>query len=108
MENRKMIGKNEIVKRLALKLYGTENNVSEQQMKRCAQICDYLADIFKEAFLENEKIVWRGFITAEVVERPAHKGRHPQTNEVVVFPPVKTINCRISKFIKDLINEKRG
>lgn len=101
-----MVGKNEIVKRLAVKKCGTENNITDDVLQECSQICDDLVDIFTEALLADEKIVWKGFLSAEVVERGARRGRHPQTNEVVVFPPVKTINCRMSKYIKDAINEK--
>jgi Bacterial DNA-binding protein. len=40
----------------------------------------------------------------KVIERAERQGRHPQTNEVVTFPPVKSINCRLSESIKDAIN----
>ena len=103
-----MIGRNEIIKRLAIKKYGTENNVGESELQETAQFCDYLADVFMDAFIANEKIVWKGFLSAEVIERGARKGRHPLTNEVVTFPPVKTINCKMSKSIKDAINKKGG
>lgn len=101
-----MIGRKEIIKRLAVKKNGTENNVTDIDLRQCAQMCDYLVDIFTDALKDGEKIVWKGFLSAEVVERGARKGRHPQTNEVVVFPPVKTINCKMSKYIKDAINGK--
>ena len=101
-----MIGRNEIVRRLAIKKYGTENNVGESELQEVGQICDYLVDVFTEAFLENEKIVWKSFLSAEVTQRGERKGRHPLTNEVVTFPPIKTVNCKFSKNIKDAINEK--
>ena len=74
-----MIGKNEIIKRIAIKKYGTENNVGDYELRETAQFCDYFEDVFIEALLDNEKIVWKGFLSAEVIERSPRKGRHPVT-----------------------------
>jgi len=101
-----MIGRNEIIKRLAIKKCGTENNIGESDLQEIGQLCDYLVDVFTEALLDDEKIMWKGFLSAEVAQRGERKGRHPLTNEVVTFPPVKTVNCKFSKSIKDAINEK--
>ena len=62
--------------------------------------------MFDWYFLEDKKIIWKGFLSVEVAERGARKGRHPQTKEIVTFPPVKTINCKMSKSIKDAVNGK--
>lgn len=97
------MGRNEIIKQLAERIFG---NVTEENIKRCSEFCDTLVDIFVDALLEDKKIVWKGFLTAEVTERAAHQGRHPQTNEIVTFPPVKSINCKVSKKIKDLVNDR--
>lgn len=102
-----MIGRNEIIRRIAIKKYGTKNNVGEFELKEISQFCDYLVDVFIDSLLSEEKIVWKGFLSAEVVERRERKGRHPLTNEVVTFPPIKTINCKMSKSIKDAVNDKR-
>ena len=101
-----MVGRNEIIKRLALKKYGTESNIDNRKLQECSQICDFIEEIVTEALLDGEKIAWKGFFSAEITNRRERRGRHPQTNEVVVFPPVKTINCRMSQRIKDMINEK--
>lgn len=101
-----MVKRSEIIKRLAVKLCGTENNVTEEDLQQCTQMCDYLVDIFTDALTTDGKIVWNGFLSAEVIERGARKGRNPKTNEIVVFPPVKIINCRMSKHIKDAVNKK--
>lgn len=102
MEREKM-NKKDIIKELAERIYG---DASETNIKEATQFCDTLIDIFKDALIEGNKIVWKGFLTAEVVERGQRRGRHPQTNEVVTFPPSKTIKCKMSQSIKDIVNEK--
>lgn len=100
-----MIGKNDIVKRLAIKRCGTQNNVHLRDLQECAQFCDDLAEIFTEAFMSGEKITWQGLLTTEVVDRKARRGRNPKTNEIVMFPAVKLPRCRISEQIKEKMNE---
>ncbi len=97
------MGRTEIIKQLAERIYGNATNAELQQ---CANFCDTLVDIFTDALLEDKKIIWKGFLSVEVAERGARKGRHPQTKEIVTFPPVKTINCKISKSIKEAVNGK--
>lgn len=97
------MGTSEIIKKLAKRMY---DNVSENEIRQCTEFCNNLVDICTEALVNNEKIIWKGFLSMEVIERGARKGRHPQTNEIVTFPPVKSVNCRISKAIKDAVNEK--
>lgn len=97
------MGKNEIVKTLAERVFGSAN---EANIKKCNDFCDALVDIFIDALVDDKKIVWKGFLTAEVIERAARKGRNPQTNEVVTFPPVNSIVCKFSKNIKDMVNGK--
>lgn len=98
------MGNREIIKKLAKRMYG---NAKEIEMKQCAEFCNTLVDIITEALLNNEKILWKGFISMEVIERAERKGRNPSTNELVTFPPVKSVNCRISKAIKDAVNGKK-
>jgi len=97
------MGNQEIIKKLAKRIYG---NAKESELKQCADFCDNLVDIITEALVNEEKILWKGFVSMEVVERAERKGRNPQTNELMTFPPVKTVNCRISRTIKDAINGK--
>lgn len=94
------MGKSEIIKKLAKKLYG---NTSPKEIQQCTEFCDTLANIITEALLKNEKILWKDFLSMEVVERPERKGRNPQTGEVATFPPSKSVVCKVSKSIKNLI-----
>lgn len=97
------MSKTEIIKKLAERIYG---DASEYNIQQATQVCDTLVDIFTDALLEGQKIIWKGFLSVEVVERGQRYGRHPQTNEVVAFPPSKSVKCKISKVIKDLVNGK--
>lgn len=97
------MSKTEIIKKIAQKMCG---NVNEKSIQQSTTFCDILEEVITEALLNGDKILWKGFISMEVVERAERKGRHPQTNEVVIFPSVKSIKCRISKAIKDAVNEK--
>lgn len=99
----KKIGKTEIIKRLSERIYG---NVTDNEIQQCTRFCDTLVDIFAEALLDDEKILWKGFLSAETIERGQRRGRNPQTNEVVTYPPTKSIKCKISKTIRDMVNEK--
>ena len=97
------MGRNELVKRLAKKIYG---NASVREVQECVNFCDSLVDVIKEALIDGEKITWSGFMTLEVKERAERQGRNPQTNEVVTFPPVKSVKCKVNKEIKNLVNGK--
>ena len=97
------MSRTDIIKKLSEQIFG---NTSENNIQHATQFCDTLVDIFTDALINGEKITWNGFLTVEVVERGQRCGRHPQTNEVVTFPPSKSIKCKISKIIKDIINEK--
>ena len=91
------MSRTDIIKKLAERIYG---DTSEANLQQATQFCDTLVDIFTDALIEGDKIIWKGFLSAEVVER------HPQTNEVVTFPPSKSIKCKISQAIKDMVNGK--
>ena len=50
------MGKNEIVKQLAERIYG---NVNEKNIRKCTEFCDTLVDIFTDALLDDKKITWK-------------------------------------------------
>jgi DNA-binding protein HU-beta len=72
----------------------------------CESVINTFAEEIKESLINGEKIIIKGFMSFEINERPERNGRNPKTGEVVSFPPVKTIKCKISKAIKEAINEK--
>lgn len=97
------MSKTDIIKKIAERLYG---NVSDKSIQQSTAFCDALEEVITDALLDEQKILWKGFISIEVNERPERKGRHPQTNETVVFPSVKTVKCKVSKTIRDAVNGK--
>lgn len=94
------MSKTDIIKKIAERIYGDTTDANIQQ---ATQFCDTLVDVITDALIEDKKIMWKGFISAEVVERGQRRGRHPQTNEIVTFPPSKSVKCKISKTIKDAV-----
>ena len=97
------MGRTELIRRLSAKVYG---NLSTKNVQECSKFCDAIVEVIKEALMNGEKITWSGFMTIEAKERAARRGRNPQTNEVVTFPAVKSISCKVSKDIKKEINGK--
>lgn len=95
------MSRTDIIKKLADRIYG---DTSDSNIQQVIQFCDTLVDIFTDALIDGEKIVWKGFLSAEVVDRGERCGRHPQTNEVVMFPPSKTVKCKMSQVIKEVVN----
>ncbi|MBU2759723.1 HU family DNA-binding protein [Acidithiobacillus sulfurivorans] len=50
------------------------------------------------------KIVFPGFCTFEVVEKPARKGRNPATGQEIDIPAKKTIKIKAGKEFTDTVN----
>lgn len=100
-----MVGKNELVKQVALRIKGNKNNVTANDIQLYTELCDTLADVIIDELIAGEKVQWRNFLTLEVVTRGARKGRDPLTNKVKEFPPAKMVSCKISKNVKELIKE---
>lgn len=82
------------------------NNKKEENIKLCSDFCDTLVDIFYDSLIEEKDIAWKNFIKVEIVERKPRKGKNPRTNEVVTFPAVKSINCKMAKIFKDVVNDR--
>ena len=97
------MSRTEIIKQLAERIYG---DTSDANIQQATQFCDTLVDIFTDTLIEGDKIIWKGFLSVEVVDRGQTLRRHPQTNEVVMFPPSKSIKCKMSQSIKDMVNGK--
>ena len=95
------MSKTEIIKQIAEKMYG---NVNDKSIQQSTAFCDTLEEVITNALLDGDKILWKGFISMDVVERGARNGRHPQTNEIVTFPPVKSVKCKVSESIKRAVN----
>lgn len=72
----------------------------------CEEIIDGFTEEVKNCLLSGERVILRGFATFEVHERKEREGRNPKTGDIVKFPAVKSIRCKMSKSIKDAVNGK--
>lgn len=74
----------------------------------CDKVLDGLADVVTNALVDGEEVIIRRFMTFEVNQRPERSGRNPRTGEIITFPSMKSVKCRISKVIKDAVNGISG
>lgn len=72
----------------------------------CEEILDMFAEEIKDCLVRGDKLLIKGFLGFEVTERPVRDGRNPNTGEVVKFPAVKTVKCKVAQAIKDAVNGK--
>lgn len=92
------MGRNELITNISQKTGITKVD--------CEKMLDAFADSVKEALVDGDKIIIKGFMSMEVAERAERSGRNPKTGKVDIFPAVKTVKCKIAKAIKDAVNEK--
>lgn len=98
------MGRTEIIEKLAKRVYG---NPSVKELQQCSQFCDTLVEIITETLEHGERVLWKGFISAEVIDTPSMKRRNPKTGEVESFPPSFKIYCKLSNAIKEKIKGSR-
>lgn len=91
----------------------TKNDIVEsvsRKTKQSKSVCEETIDIFineiKKSLIKGDRVVIKGFAVFETYERPEHKARNPKTGEIEKFSATKSVKCRISKAIKDIINGK--
>lgn len=72
----------------------------------CEAVIDEFAEEIKKSLIAGDKVMLKGFMSIEITERPEREGRNPQTGKVVTFPAVKSVKCKVSKAIRDAVNEK--
>ncbi len=70
----------------------------------CEKALDAFAESISDFLADGEKILLKGFMSFEIKERAERKGRNPKTGEVSTFPAAKTVKCKISKAIKDIVD----
>ena len=56
------------------------------------------------ALKDGDKVTLVGFGTFEVRERPARKGRNPQTDATITLPPRKVMVFRLSRKFRSELN----
>lgn len=92
------MGKNELITNIS-------NNTGISKTS-CEAVIDEFAEEIKKSLIAGDKVMLKGFMSIEITERPEREGRNPQTGKVVTFPAVKSVKCKVSKAIRDAVNEK--
>lgn len=85
------------------------NNISRRTgipKSACETIIDTMISEITESLVNGDRVTINRFMTFDLGERAERKARNPSTGEIVLFPAVKTIKCKMSKEIKDAINNK--
>ena len=92
------IGKSKIVKNISKR-----TNVNTEI---CENVIDAMTNEIVDALVRGDKLAIKNFMTIEVIERGAREGKDLKTGQPVVYPPVKSVKCKISKAVKDAVNGK--
>ncbi len=58
------------------------------------------------ALLQDERVILPNLVTFEIGTRAERTARNPSTGEVVTFPEVKTVRCKVSRRLKEIINDR--
>lgn len=95
--------RSDIIRELSNRIYG---DTRPDSIQVCSQFCDTLVDIITDALCGGEKISWNGFMTIELVKRDERCGKNPKTNQLVTFPSVISIKCKMCQSIKDRVNDR--
>ncbi len=93
------MGKTELINTIAKKM-----DVSKAEAER---FMNAYMDSIKEALLNEEEVKLIGFGTFSVQEKAATTARNPRDpKETIEVPAKKVVKFKLSKKIKDLLNEK--
>lgn len=65
---------------------------------------DGIFRVIKETLAKGEEVTLRGFGTLSVVKRDERNAVHFKTKEPIVVPAHNTVKFRISKELKELLN----
>lgn len=82
-----------------------EVSVSEKLHRSTAvKAVDGIIRVIKEALAKGEEVTLRGFGTLSVVQREERNAVHFKTKEPIVVPAHRTVRIRISKELKEQLN----
>lgn len=79
--------------------------VSEKlHLSTAVKAVDGIIRVIKEALAKGEEVTLRGFGTLSVVQREERNAVHFKTKEPIVVPAHRTVRIRISKELKEQLN----
>ena len=79
---------------------------AEMTKKDAEKAVKAVLDVVSQALVKGEKVQLIGFGTFEVRERKARIGHNPSTQDEIKIPASKTPAFRVSKQLKEKVNEK--
>lgn len=89
--------KNDLVREVA---------VSEKlHLSTVVKAVDGFIRVIKEALAKGEEVTLRGFGTLSVVRREQRTATNFRTGEPIVIPAQRTVKLRLSKELKELLND---
>lgn len=92
------IGKTKLVRNVAAK-----TNIS---IDTCEQVIDACIEEVIDLLVRGDKLVLKNFMSFETIERAEREGKDLRTGEPIIYPPVKSVKCRVSKAVRDAVNKK--
>ena len=72
----------------------------------CDAVLEAMPDVIAEALANGDKVPIRNLIIFETSTRAKRSARNPSTGEIVIFPEVRTVRCKVSRALKDAINDR--
>lgn len=80
------------------------NRLTEKTSGFVDRFFDEMSNMLKEGW----RVILHGVMTLEVVPgNPVH-GRDFESDKAVVYPPSKKIRCKVSRLLKEMINEDKN
>lgn len=74
----------------------------------CESIVDSFIEEIKSCLINGDKLILRGFMTFEVIERGERESKDLNTGLPITYPAVKSIRCKPSKMLRDAVKNKNG
>lgn len=69
----------------------------------CERVTDAFIDEIINSLSHGEKVVLKNFMVIEPSIRTEREGKDLATGETIVFPPIKTVKCKMSRNVKNCV-----
>ena len=89
------MNKKDVIKEVA-------NRHSDITQKKIGEIVDDVLEVIKENLVKGDKVLFAGFGSFEVTERPSN----PKTGDTVIIPSCKVPKFKSGKALKDYVNQR--
>ena len=75
-------------------------------LREAARLIDAFHAVVQEELAGGVKVQLKGFGSFEVYERPAHKGRSPQSGVIRILPATRVVKFKAGKLLKENIVDR--